>query len=159
MPYISPELIDRVVQCFLKFHDNAKADSAPQMVTVATPITELEQFLANSVVKVVVGADDRALYFSRAPMPHSRDGGKLRWQETEILGYRHLGLYVFAPAALDYYEHSQTSELEQVEMLEQLRLLEAGFRVAVCRIEPALCTGMIEVDTPDDLARANAMAR
>ncbi len=157
MPYISPELIDRTVNFFLAKRDSTAIDQSPQMVTVATPIIDEAQFLSNSVVKVVVGANDRALFFSRAPMPHSRDGKRQLWQGQNVFGYRHLGLYVFAPEALSFYETSHSSELEQVEMLEQLRLLEAGYRVAVCRVEPELCEGMIEVDTPEDLARASAM--
>lgn len=100
-------------------------------------------------VKVVLDRRGRALYFSRAPIPHVRDaepGDRTRhWQ--------HLGIYAFSRAALRRWAGLEPTELERAERLEQLRALEHGMTIGVARLgEPALPG----VDTPDDLRRAEA---
>lgn len=154
MPFISPAIIDRGIE-FLRDNPNFT------MSTVAVPIEDSESFLSKSVVKVVVGRGDRALYFSRAPIPHSRDGelpidplsGK------KIFGFKHIGYYLFRPSGLDSYRGTVPSPLEQIEMLEQLRHLELGHEIGVCILEPELTASLVEVDTEDDLARATMVAR
>ena len=100
-------------------------------------------------VKVVTDARGRALYFSRAAIPHRREatapGDNLYWQ--------HVGLYVYTRAALDRWVGAPPSAAEQAERLEQLRALHCGLTIGVARLaEPALPG----VDTPDDLRRAEA---
>ncbi|MCL4144063.1 UNVERIFIED_CONTAM: hypothetical protein GTU68_002362 [Idotea baltica] len=143
MPFINPALIDATV---------AMARKHPEygMITAATPILDEETYLSNSDVKVVVTDAHQALYFSRAPIPHSRD------ESVEVFGYKHFGLYVFRPEALAEYESAEISGLEEIEKLEQLRLLEKGVRIGVYLADPAMTKGSIEVDTPADLAAANS---
>lgn len=154
MPFISPALIDRAVGFML---ENSHRFG---MTTVATPIFSEDLFLSRNVVKVVVGEGERGLFFSRAPIPWSRDGDRtVDRRFGECFGFKHLGLYVFSPEALTAYSDSNQSSLESVEKLEQLRLLERGYPVGVCVVEPELVAGSVEVDTAEDLAAANKVAK
>ena len=100
-----------------------------------------------SAVKVVTASDDRALYFSRATIPHDRDN-------TGFAGYRkHLGVYAYRNAALQKFAALPPSRLEQVERLEQLRLLDNGIDIYVA---PAP-SDTIGVDTEEDLRAAEAI--
>ena len=153
MAFIRPELIDQCVD-FL--------DSGIErfdMATIATPIFDREVFHSVSDVKVVVGENQRALYFSRAPVPHSRDGNLLQTVHGEIFGYKHFGLYAFQPAVLSEYETDTLASVEGVEKLEQLRLLERGYRIGVHVVSPELTANSVEVDTESDLERSRAIAR
>jgi len=100
-----------------------------------------------NAVKVVTALDGRALYFSRAAIPFDRDG-------AGFAGYRkHLGIYAYRKAALERFAALPSSWLEQVERLEQLRLLENGIALYVA----AAPRDTIGVDTEADLARAEAI--
>src|SRR5579863_8093875 len=97
-----------------------------------------------NAVKVVTALDGKALYFSRATIPHDRDEGG-------FAGYRkHLGIYAYRKAALERFGELPPGWLEAAEKLEQLRLLEAGIDIYVAGA-PADTVG---VDTEEDLARA-----
>ena len=102
-----------------------------------------------NVVKVVTDRDGYALYFSRSPLPYWRAAA------DGILGYRHIGLYAYRRDFLLTFSRLPPTPLEQAEKLEQLRALEWGFRIKVA--ETTASVG-IEVDTPEDLERARAMA-
>ncbi len=155
MPFVPPQLIDAAV---------AFMQSAPERFdvgTIATPLTDEAQFNSPSVVKVVVDRLSRALYFSRAPIPHSRDGRRLEMPDGSgrvCHGFKHLGLYLFRPQALLRFIALPTSELEDIEKLEQLRILDAGGSIGVLILEPELTAGLVEVDTPEDLQRAEMFA-
>jgi len=98
-------------------------------------------------VKVVTALDGKALYFSRATIPHDRD-------QAGFAGYRkHLGIYAYRKAALERFAELPPGWLENVEKLEQLRLLEAGIDIYVAGA-PADTIG---VDTEEDLQRAEAL--
>jgi 3-deoxy-manno-octulosonate cytidylyltransferase (CMP-KDO synthetase) len=100
-----------------------------------------------NAVKVVTAEDGRALYFSRATIPFDRDGGG-------FAGYRkHLGIYAYRKAALEQFAALPPGWLEQVERLEQLRLLENGIDIYVA----AAPRDTIGVDTEEDLVRAEAL--
>jgi 3-deoxy-manno-octulosonate cytidylyltransferase (CMP-KDO synthetase) len=102
-----------------------------------------------NAVKVVTALDGRALYFSRATIPFDRDG-------PGFAGYRkHLGIYAYRKAALERFAALPTSWIEQVERLEQLRLLDNGIDIYVA---PAP-RDTIGVDTEEDLARAELMLK
>jgi 3-deoxy-manno-octulosonate cytidylyltransferase (CMP-KDO synthetase) len=100
-----------------------------------------------AVVKVVVDAHDNALYFSRSPIPFRRDegGGAPRWAHLGLYGYRRTFLLTLASLA--------PTPLEQSERLEQLRVLEHGYRIRC--VETASFS--LGVDTPEDLARVRAL--
>jgi 3-deoxy-manno-octulosonate cytidylyltransferase (CMP-KDO synthetase) len=117
--------------------------------TCATPVREVDAYADPSVVKVVCASDGRALYFSRAPIPHLRD----RDPGTEELAaapfLRHLGVYAFTRDALARWVTMEPSPLERIERLEQLRALEGGLGIGVALVERA-ARG---VDTPEDVIR------
>src|SRR5207244_2332066 len=106
---------------------------------IATASAPLDDPADPSRVKVVVDAHGRALYFSRQPLPAAR---------------LHLGLYAFTADALQAVAALPPSMLERAERLEQLRWLEAGWRVRVVPLDRAT----LSVDTVEDLERARAMA-
>ena len=157
MPFIRPELIDETIDFFV----GQKWDCS--MATAATPIFSKEAFQAASDVKVVISFQGTALYFSRAPIPHSRDGDWPSYRDSSgelrrVYGYKHFGLYIFKPEVLFEYETDQLSPLEEIEKLEQLRLLEKGHKIAACIVDPQLTEGSLEVDTPKDLEEAREIA-
>lgn len=122
------------------------------MATAAHAILDETEVFNPNVVKVVLDKMGRALYFSRATIPWHRDGFA---QTTQVLpaGYaplRHIGLYAYNNAFLQAYPALAVSPLEQIEALEQLRVLWHGFPIAVYITPIAPATG---VDTAEDLVR------
>lgn len=139
-PEISGATIDRLVERL------ANDPEAP-MATLATPIRDPSVLRDPSCVKVVFDSHGRALYFSRAPIPHQRDPEPA--QPSTLRGYLHLGIYAYRREFLLGLARLPQSPLESAEKLEQLRVLEAGFPIAVAIVdEPS-----IGVDTPDDYRR------
>jgi 3-deoxy-manno-octulosonate cytidylyltransferase (CMP-KDO synthetase) len=122
--------------------------------TAAHALTELGDFVNPNVVKVVCDAAGRALYFSRAPLPWWRDGsgpGAPGLQAGQAM--RHIGLYAYRAGFLRRFPALDPAPLEQLESLEQLRILWHGERIAVHAASLAPAAG---VDTPEDLARVRA---
>jgi len=119
-----------------------------QVATLAVHCPE-EDVANPAAVKVVTALDGRALYFSRATIPYDRDGASFG-------GYRkHLGIYAYRKAALERFASLPQGRLEQLERLEQLRLLENGIDLFVADA-PADTVG---VDTEEDLVRAEAVLK
>jgi 3-deoxy-manno-octulosonate cytidylyltransferase (CMP-KDO synthetase) len=126
------------------------ASGAP-IATLAEPITGTDELFDPNCVKLVRDAQGLALYFSRAPIPWHRDAFA-RDRVTLPPGpwLRHIGLYVYRVGALRDFARMPPGALEQVEALEQLRALEAGWRIAVALSPEPFPAG---VDTEEDLAR------
>ena len=124
------------------------------MSTLCEPIHVLEEFQRDSIVKVVMSKYQEALYFSRATIPYDRDGAKLTEARLHQQAYRHLGLYAYRVKLLQEYVTWEMGILEQLESLEQLRVLENGHRIAISVAEVSLPPG---VDTQEDLDRLNAL--
>lgn len=124
------------------------------MATLCEPIHSLEEFERDSIVKVVMSKTKEALYFSRATIPYDRDGAKLAERTLHNKAYRHLGLYAYRVQLLQDYVTWSQGDLEQLESLEQLRVLENGHRIAIDVAQANLPPG---VDTQADLDRLNAM--
>lgn len=143
LPFFPPSLVEDAVTAL------ARASTAV-MSTVKTPIFAQEEWLNPNVVKVVTDRQGLALYFSRSPMPFRRDRQTQSVGQPEVLGYRHIGLYVYRRDFLFTFTGLPRTELEQTEQLEQLRALEWGYRIAVSETERPT----IEVDTPEDLQHA-----
>jgi 3-deoxy-manno-octulosonate cytidylyltransferase (CMP-KDO synthetase) len=142
-PLIDPALIAATA---------AQIEADVPMATAAHPIAAADDLFNPNVVKVVLDKAGRALYFSRAPMPWHRDAFA---QSREVLpdGYlplRHIGLYAYRNTFLQAYPTLAVSPLEQIEALEQLRVLWHGIPIAVHVTHGAPAAG---VDTPEDLAR------
>lgn len=119
------------------------------MATLATPFTTAADFANPNQVKVVLApAARRALYFSRSPIPYARElAGKVddAWVRANPC-FRHLGLYAYKAALLEKFAKLPVGRLEQIEKLEQLRVLENGFSIACDLTEDPT----IGVDTPED---------
>lgn len=125
------------------------------MATLATPFLAAADFVNPNQVKVVLRNDGRALYFSRSPMPYVRDRagvGDAAWVRANPC-LRHLGLYAYKADLLERFARLPLGRLEQIEKLEQLRVLENGYDIAVgLTSDPT-----IGVDTPEDAAKFEAL--
>lgn len=149
---LMPATLPREVAGVLMNHPDAA------IATLATPIESLEEFLDPNVVKVVIGEQGRALYFSRAPVPWSRDGAVagMASQRDYALARRHLGLYAYRVGALLRIAAMPVAPLEDCEKLEQLRALAAGLVIRV--IDASEPVGA-DVNTPADIARVERVLR
>jgi 3-deoxy-manno-octulosonate cytidylyltransferase (CMP-KDO synthetase) len=125
------------------------------MGTVATPIGTLEAYRDPSVVKVTRRADGAALYFSRSPIPHRRDGNPDAAALASPAFLRHIGVYAYAPAVLEQWSSLAPTELESLERLEQLRAMSAGLTIGV----GVVASGAGGVDTAADAKWAEERLR
>jgi 3-deoxy-manno-octulosonate cytidylyltransferase (CMP-KDO synthetase) len=132
-PLIAPQLIARVARALA---DNPDASVA----TACHPITHAADIANPNVVKAVLNAKGEALYFSRAPIPYTRQGAPR--------ALRHVGIYAYRVGFLRRYASLAPSPLEAAEQLEQLRVLWHGFRITAVIEEGEIPPG---VDTPADL--------
>ena len=146
-PLLPAQLVKQVAQLL---EDQAQC----AMATLCEPIHSLEEFERDSIVKVVMSKTKEALYFSRATIPYDRDRAKLAERILHSKAYRHLGLYAYRVQLLQDYVTWSQGDLEQLESLEQLRVLENGHRIAIDVAQANLPPG---VDTQADLDRLNAM--
>jgi len=135
-PLIHPMMIDTLAQTLLD-------DSSVSMATLMKKIEDPNDIEDPHVVKVVVDKNNFALYFSRAPIPHKAHNCEVKSPAY----YKHIGLYGYTKDFLFMYKNLPVSQLEMIEQLEQLRVLEAGFRIKV--IETKYDT--IGVDKPQDI--------
>lgn len=135
----------------------ALVDTGAQIATLAQPITETSELFDPNCVKLVRDASGIALYFSRAPIPWHRDAFA-RDRVTLPPGHwlRHIGLYAYRVTHLRAFAAMPPGTLEQIESLEQLRVLEAGWRIAVAISPEPFPAG---VDTEEDLARVEQVMR
>jgi 3-deoxy-manno-octulosonate cytidylyltransferase (CMP-KDO synthetase) len=145
-PLLPAALIDQVADLLAGRPDAGIA-------TLATQILSSDEFLDPNVVKVVIDAGGAALYFSRAPIPWSRDGGPGNRPGFED-ALRHLGLYAYRVKVLQHLSKLPPSALEKVEKLEQLRALEQGVKIVVAVAAEVPPQG---VDTEEDLARVERL--
>lgn len=147
-PLIDPALINACA---------AQLDQRPDCVvsTAAHPIEDDAHFGNPNVVKVVLDAQGRALYFSRAPIPWWRDAPQAGQPASgEARPLRHIGIYGYRAGFLRRFPQLPASPLESAESLEQLRVLWHGERIAVHVTQQAPGAG---VDTPEDLERVRAL--
>ncbi|MCG3168839.1 MAG: 3-deoxy-manno-octulosonate cytidylyltransferase [Pseudomonadales bacterium] len=148
-PLIPPAVIDQVA-ANLALHPRCA------IATLCEPLADAAQFFDPNVVKVVVGEDGHALYFSRAPIPWSRDAFARSREELPpgLPARRHVGIYAYRVAFLHRFVGWPTGTLEAFESLEQLRALEHGEAIHVAEAGVAVPGG---VDTPADLARVEGL--
>lgn len=161
-PLMDPALIDQVA-ALLPAHPDAS------MGTAAHPIASQADYLNPNVVKVVLDARNMAHYFSRAPIPWSRDQSAKAWWEAQTASLpgseggrasapfsplRHVGIYSYRAGFLTQFPHLSPAPTEAIEALEQLRALWHGHRIAVHIAQAAPGPG---VDTPEDLNKVRAI--
>jgi len=145
-PEIDPQQIDLCVQS-LSDHPEC------EMSTLANPLHDAAHVNDPACVKVVRADNGNALYFSRSPLPCSRDGSPEDWF-TNATGNRespwlqHIGLYAYREPFLKSFVNMPASTLENIEKLEQLRALQAGAQIHVSVVSH----GSIGIDTPEDYA-------
>ena len=147
-PELDPALVDRLIELMAGCDD--------PMGTLAEPIEDSDDLTRSQVVKVVLDVDGRALYFSRAAIPH---GAHVSGGVPEEIGggpdgsprpLRHIGIYAYRPAFLQAFCGLAPAPLEQSERLEQLRALYHGHRLRVAVVPPQGARG---IDTPEDYER------
>jgi 3-deoxy-manno-octulosonate cytidylyltransferase (CMP-KDO synthetase) len=147
-PQIQPQQIDALANVFV--HNNNV-----QIATLIKPITDATELIDPNCVKAVVTPDLRALYFSRAALPHQRDISTTTpelWLQKHIY-YKHLGLYAYSAAALRGIVALQPTPLELAENLEQLRWLECGYTIHTALTHHQ----SIAIDTPADLHKLHGL--
>lgn len=157
-PLICGEIIDEAIRPLI-------VDESIHISTLKSPITRVSDWFNPNVVKVVTDREGFALYFSRSPIPfsHHKPGrdGRFIFSEQEYGDgllpsgplYRHIGLYVYRRSLLLSIRQMEPTPLETTEGLEQLRLLENGWRMKVVPID----YHPIGVDTPEDLREVREM--
>lgn len=148
LPLIEPAMIERALSPFTNRSDVT-------MTTLRRRLDDPADIDNPHVVKVVVDRHGFALYFSRAAIPHTRDTSGLATTDSNsgLPMYKHIGLYAYRRDFLLTVAHLTPTPLEQIEALEQLRVLEHGFRIMT--VETTYDS--IEVDTPQDLERVRRM--
>ncbi len=136
-PLIDPALIQEVALTLAHSRDAV-------MATACHAIHDEASMLNPNVVKVVMDADGNAMYFSRAPIPYPRDEA----HKQSLKAHRHIGIYAYRVGFLKQYAELSVTQLEQIESLEQLRVLHHGYKIAITVTDHAPATG---VDTQADL--------
>lgn len=144
-PFLQPSIIDALVYSMQVTHCD-----------ICTPIVHIvnqEELYNSSIVKVVVDANYNALYFSRAAIPFIRDIPSNEWI-SQVHYYKHVGVYCYTHKALEQFVHLPIGILEQVEKLEQLRMLENNYTIHCCIIDEHIGFG---IDNPLDLEKARLL--
>jgi len=144
-PFIDPNIIEELVHSF--------DDDQVSMVSAMSKIENIKDFQDPNVVKVVVDTQNNAIYFSRAPIPFPRDHQEIIHSNEELKKhnfFRHIGIYGYRKDFLAKYIEMDQTNLEKLEKLEQLRVIENGFKIKM--IEAA--TSLIGIDTQEDYEEA-----
>ena len=145
-PFIPPAIIRQVA-------DNLAAQQKAQMATLAVPLSDANDITNPNIVKVVSDKDGYAMYFSRSVIPFDRDG---HFQQQLAQHYRrHIGIYAYRAGFIQRYINWPASTLEQIESLEQLRVLWQGEAI---HVDTAIEAPAVGVDTPADLEHARRYA-
>ncbi|MGB0424742.1 MAG: cytidylyltransferase domain-containing protein, partial [Flavobacteriales bacterium] len=139
-PFILPEQIDQVAELLINGADIA---------TLVKPISDSITLLDPNKVKAVLDNKNRALYFSRSPIPFMKSKEVNEWVNLHQY-YKHLGIYGYQKQVLRSITHLELSPLEQAESLEQLRWLQNGYEIVagITKYESP------SIDTPSDLEQA-----
>lgn len=140
-PFIKPEMLSELINPYL-------LGERPEMTTLACPLDFNADFNDPNAVKVILDKHHNAIYFSRSPIPHFRNNDYSRIKQTPV--YYHIGLYAYRRDFLNIYSSLQQTPCELAESLEQLRVLENGYKIRVCLTKHKI----LEINTPEELDRA-----
>ncbi|MBI5477190.1 MAG: 3-deoxy-manno-octulosonate cytidylyltransferase [Ignavibacteriales bacterium] len=147
-PLIPPQMIDDAIQLLL-------TDISIPVSTVVKVIGSSEELFDPGVVKVLVDKNNFAIYFSRLPVPFIRDEeDKNKWHMQHRF-FKHFGIYVFRKTFLLHFTNMKETSLEHAEKLEQLRILENGFKIKVSVTD----YDSIAVDTAEDAEKVRQLLR
>lgn len=139
-PFINPQQIDKLARLF--------ANESIQIATLIKKITTQEELFNPNVVKVVTGNDNKAIYFSRSPIPYLRGVDQQNWLEKATF-FKHIGIYAYRRNVLAEIVAFAPAKLEISESLEQLRWIENGIVIHTAETD----LEGFAVDTPEDLAK------
>lgn len=142
-PFIRGTMIDQAIEPLL-------FDLSVNVATLAKKIESIQELKSPSIPKVVFDYNNFALYFSRSPIPYVRDARTNLEKIVKADIYKHIGLYVYRRESLFKFTNLEQTDLEKIERLEQLRMLENGFKIKIVVTE----FDNLAVDTPEDLERA-----
>lgn len=145
-PYIDPEQIDLLVDCFLK--------QEVQIATLIKRIATMDVLFNPNIPKVVIDRAGKAIYFSRQTIPYLRNAPSQDWPYSHVY-YKHIGIYGYRTHVLTELTELPISSLERAESLEQLRWLENGYHIQTA--ETTFET--LAVDTPEDLEKLLAQKK
>lgn len=137
-PFIKPSMLETLIAPFL-------AGEKPAMTTLAYPFQTEQEFNDPGAVKVITDIHHNAIYFSRSPIPYYR-------AEVDAPVYHHMGLYAFSRDFLKIYQSLAQTPLDKAESLEQLRVLEHGYKIRICLTDERT----LEINTPEELVRAQS---
>lgn len=141
-PCVDPEVFTKIVKLLAQ-------DTQAVVSTAAVKITTAEDYFSRSVVKCVLDMHGNALYFSRAPIPGSKEGQF----QPDLPIYRHVGIYAYRREFLMRYAELPLTPLQQIESLEQLKVLEHGYRIKVAIVQDQ----SIGVDVPEDIQKVELL--
>lgn len=144
---LKPALIDRLINCLI-------TDRKVNYATLAYRITDDEQLFDPNKVKVIIDADDNALWFSRYPLPYLQKALEKN-RHHQFPFYGHIGVYAYRSSGLKKYTDWKQSRYELAESLEQLRILENGYKIKVLKTTAR----PISIDRPEDLKKINNIDR
>jgi 3-deoxy-manno-octulosonate cytidylyltransferase (CMP-KDO synthetase) len=137
-PFIKPKMLEQLVSPYLQ-------GERPEMTTLAYPLNKETSYNNPGAVKVITDLKGNAIYFSRSPIPYFR-------QDVPAPVYHHMGLYAFRRDFLLSYRDLPQTPLELAESLEQLRVMENGYKIRVCLTEERT----LEINTPEEYAQAQS---
>jgi len=140
-PFITKEPLELLINVF--------NDSDVQIASLMNVFDNNDDVLNPNNVKVITDINSYAIYFSRSVIPHNRD------LSNDVIYYKHIGVYAFKPEALKLFVSLPVSNLEQIEKLEQLRLIENGYKIKMVLTDYK----GIGIDTPEDLEKARGGMR
>lgn len=144
-PFVQKEPLEALLSVFENAADAASIQVASLMQVLENPV-----FIQDSnYVKVAIDLQSNALFFSRSPIPYPRN------TEVQAVYYEHIGVYAFRKEALKRFTQLPMSPLEEIEKIECLRLLENGIKMKMVQTKYM----GIEIDTAEDLERANALLK
>src|SRR3990167_1839765 len=135
-PFIKPKMLQQLVAPYL-------AGESPEMTTLAYPLDHKNKYHEPGAVKVITDLQGHAIYFSRAPIPYFRVA-------SPSPVYHHMGVYAFRYDFLMLYQTLPPTALEKAECLEQLRVIEHGYKIRVCLTNEKT----LEVNTPEEYEQA-----
>ncbi len=138
-PLVGPDMIDPLVEAL-------RADPSISLALCVKEIQRDQEVSDPNIVKAVFSQSGRALYFSRSPIPYPRESQQARW-------FKHIGPYGWRRDLLLQFAQWPQTPLERTESLEMLRVLERGYPIQCLAVH----RDTIEVDTPEDLARLEAL--
>lgn len=138
-PFMKGEMLSTLIQPF-------KQDASVKMATLGSPLNFETQHQNPDIVKVLYDFNGDAIYFSRSPLPYFRQPSK----NVNVL--HHMGVYAFKRDFLQQYTKMPQTPLEMAESLEQLRVIEHGFKIRVCKVSQRT----LEINTPEELEQAQS---